>query len=164
MATTVALAFVLAVVLGYLVSVLPLRGNDAHAASHLAVAVPAGLLLALARRTWPPPAVRAEVLSRGVFLLGLGLVGGGMVLEAIGAYGYEEDGGRRIEELTTLHSVAVPFGGMGLLLTVLGGILIAGVQLAASRGRVQPRYLTGVVVVVLVAVAVYFGGVFFFGF
>ena len=86
-ATSVALAFLLAVVLSWLVSVLPLRGNDAHAASHLAVAVPAVLLLTIAIRSWPPPALRAEVLSRGVFFLGLGMVGAGMSLEAIGAYG-----------------------------------------------------------------------------
>lgn len=163
MATGVAPAFVLAAVLGWLVSVLPLRGNSAHAASHLAVAVPALVLLATALRAWPPPEVRAEGLSRGVFLLGLGIAGGGMSLEAIGAYGYDEDGGRRIELLTSLHNSAVAIGGIGLLLVVLGGILTAGLHLAGRRGRVRSEYLTRAVVAVLFAVVAYFGAVFLFG-
>ena len=163
MATSVALAVLLAAALGWLVSVLPLRGNSAHAAAHFAVAVPALLLLAIAVRTWPPPAARAEVLSRGVFFVGLGMTGGGLLLEAIGAYGYDDDGGRRIELLTSLHNVAVPIGGAGLLLFVLGGILTAGVRLAARRGHGQPGHLTGAVVAVLVAVGAYFGAVFLFG-
>jgi hypothetical protein len=161
-AISVAFALVLATVLGWLVSVLPLGTNNAHALSHLAVTIPALLLLTMAIRTWPPPAVRAEVLSRGVLLLGLGMVAGGMLLEAVGAYGYEEAGRRQIEVLTAVHNFAVPFGGIGLLMVVIGGVLSTGVRLAARRGIMKPEHLYGAVVTVLLTVVAYFGAVFTF--
>ena len=84
-------ATVLAVVLVTLAVNAPLEGNVDHAVGHLSLAVPILLLLAAVSFTWPPltPGRPAHWI-RMFLIMSLGLFGGGLLLEAVGAFGYPD--------------------------------------------------------------------------
>jgi hypothetical protein len=99
-----------------------------HAIFHLLFGVVSlGLFAALAFPWHPRPGTSAA-LVRGTVLVLLGIATFGAFLESIGGAGYDaENAGRRLEALTTLHGVAIPFsvaGLPGLLLGALVGVVV----------------------------------------
>lgn len=98
-------------------------GDEAgHAASHLAVAVPALLLLSFSSKWRGRAAGGLGSLAHKVVVTGLVLVGGGQVLEAIGAFGFEGYA-RQYDWLATLHDTAMFSGPPGILLVLIGALL-----------------------------------------
>ena len=88
---SIGVATVLAVVLMTLAVTFPLEGNVDHAVGHLSLAVPILLLLAAVLFTWPPLASgRPAHWIRMFLIVSLGLFGGGLLLEAVGAFGYPD--------------------------------------------------------------------------
>jgi hypothetical protein len=161
-ATAIAAAVVFAVLLLVLWLALPLSGNNDHAVGHFVLGVPILLLMVLAVRTWPAPNGRAAVIARNVLLAGLGLWGGGLMIEGIGAYGY--DGNDRTSGLAVLHDLGVVIGPFGLVLTMAGAITSVGVDLAARRGAAGSRYFTAAVVLAAVVAVAFVAGGFIFGY
>jgi hypothetical protein len=92
-----------------------------HAMGHLALGVPAVLLLVLALKTWPAPSGRGARVGRTVLLAGLALFAGGLFIEAIGAFGYDDFG--ETNDLATLHDIGVLIGPFAMALTIAGAII-----------------------------------------
>jgi hypothetical protein len=99
-----------------------------HAASHLVVGLPALLLLFSSPRWRQPAPGRSGSVARKLAVIGLGLLAGGQLLEAIGAFGFEGYA-RQYDWLATLHDISMVLGPPGLLLLLLGGILTAVVRM-----------------------------------
>jgi len=101
----------------------PPGSNISHATGHLAIAVPT-LLLACSIASWCPRRkdTRAARWGRRAAITGLGMITVGLILEAIGAFGYDGDDSR-IAALTTLHNASwlIQFPGVPVLLV---GILL----------------------------------------
>lgn len=101
----------------------PAGSNIRHAADHLAVAVPA-LVLAWSIAFWCPRRkdTRAARWGRRAAITGIGMISAGLVLESIGAFGYDGDKSR-IAALTTLHNASwlIQFPGVPVLVV---GILL----------------------------------------
>jgi hypothetical protein len=91
---------------------------------HLALGIPALLLLVLAVTTWPKPSARDERVVRTIFVVGLAVFGGGSVLEATGAFGYD-DYDNRVNDLANLHDIAQLIVTVGFALTLAGAIGLA---------------------------------------
>jgi hypothetical protein len=75
---------------------------------------------------------------RGLVLMLLGLAALGTFLESLGGAGYDAaNEGRRIEALTTLHGIAVPFGAFLIVSVPLGVItgMVVLIARATHRGR-----------------------------
>lgn len=101
-----------------------IQDEAGHAASHLAIGIPALLLLFSSSRWREPVPGRLSSGARKLLLIALGLLGLGQSLEAVGAFGFEGYA-RQYEWLATLHDVAMFSGPPGLLLVLIGGILTA---------------------------------------
>lgn len=103
------------------VASLTLSENLGHAAFHLATALPM-LLLAWSIAYWCPPRRRTfvAVWGRRITIVALMMISVGLVLESIGAFGYDGDDSR-IGALTTLHngSWLIQFPGVPLLVVGL---------------------------------------------
>jgi hypothetical protein len=127
-AASVAVAILLAVILSVLMTALPLSTNMDHAMGHIALAVPALLLLVLAVKTWPTPRVRGALVGRIVLLVGLALFAGGLLIEATGAFGYRDYGDDT--GLTNLHDIGVLIGPFAIALTIAGALI----SVLAPRG------------------------------
>jgi len=157
-AASLALTFLLAVALVLLSLALPLDVKGEHAALHLAIAVPVLILLALALTVWPPfPSGRATRVGRALFLFGLAVYGGGLVIEAVGAFGYEASGENTTNDLVVAHDVGLVVVPTGLVLALLGAIIVLGVAAAAQSGTAGSRRVKVVVVgavVLFVALAI----------
>ena len=125
---SVVLALGTSVVLLRILGAVSLSENADHAADHLAVAVPA-LLLAWSIALWCPRRknTRAARWGRGAAITGLVLSGTALVLESIGAFGYDGDDSR-VGALTTLHNSVWPFSFLGIVV-LLVGILLGVVSL-----------------------------------
>ncbi len=132
-----------------LIAVLLLVGSrlgdePGHAASHLAVGLPAVLLLFSASRWRERASGWAGSVGRKLLLLGLALIGGGQVLEAVAAFGYEGYV-RQYEWLARLHDFSMFAGPPGLLLVIIGGILTVVARMnqrAEGSGRIAVVVIT----------------------
>ncbi len=130
-----------------------IQDEAGHAASHLVVGLPALLLLFSSPRWRQPAPGRGGSVARKLAVTGLGLLAGGQLLEAIGAFGFEGYV-RQYQWLATLHDISMVLGPPGLLLLLLGGILTAVLRMkqrAVARGRR----------LAVVALAVVFGALLF---
>ena len=125
---SVVLAIGSSVVLLRILGAVNLPENAAHAADHLAVAVPV-LVLAWSIAFWCPRRkdTRAAQWGRGAAVAGLAIGGTALVLESIGAFGYDGDDSR-IGALTTLHNSVWLFSFLGFMV-LLVGILLGVVSL-----------------------------------
>lgn len=125
---SVVLAIGCSVVLLSILGAVSLPENADHAADHLAVAVPA-LLLAWSIVFWCPghKNTRAARWGRGAAVAGLVMSGIALVLESIGAFGYDGEDSR-FGALTTLHNSVWVISFLGFL-TLLVGILLGLVSL-----------------------------------
>jgi hypothetical protein len=126
---------VVAALVAFLVAVGEARG---HAVGHILTGLLClGLFAALAF-PWHPPAGSGAATLRGLVLSLLALAALGSFLESLGGAGYDAaNAGRRIEALTTLHDIAVPFGAFligAVPLGVITGIVVL-IGWATRRGR-----------------------------
>ncbi len=97
--------------------------NPRHAARHMAVALPLLVLCISIARFFPTPKpTRIGGTGRRAVIWGLGLTSASLVMEAIGAFGYEGDSSR-IGALTKMHNTAVILDLPGSLLLLLGLLL-----------------------------------------
>lgn len=94
-----------------------------HAVGHLAIGLVAlGLFSALAFLWRPSGGTQAALIRRTVLVL-LGLAVFGSFLESIGGAGYDASNSEpRVEALTALHDVALPFAALGMPGIVLGAV------------------------------------------
>jgi hypothetical protein len=126
---------VVAALVAFLVAVGEARG---HAVGHLLTGLLClGLFAALAF-PWHPPAGSGAATLRGLVLMLLGLAALGSFLESLGGAGYDAaNAGRRIEALTTLHGIAVPFGAFLIAAVPLGVItgIVVLIGWATRRAR-----------------------------
>jgi hypothetical protein len=129
-------AITLAVILSWLAGALSLAPHLDHAMWHLALGIPALLLLVLAVTTWPAPSGRDERVVRTIFVVGLAVFGGGSVLEATGAFGYD-DYDNRVNDLANLHDIAQLIVALGFALTLAGGAI--GLALTALPRAANSR-------------------------
>ncbi|MGZ5214567.1 MAG: hypothetical protein ACXWEN_12575, partial [Actinomycetota bacterium] len=107
-----------------------------HAVFHLLTGfLCVGLFAALAF-PWYPRAGGGAASLRGLVLTLLAVAALGAFMESLGGSGYDAaNDGHRIEALTTLHSIAAPFGAL-IVAVPLGLITGIGVLIArATRGR-----------------------------
>lgn len=109
-----------------------------HAASHLAVGLPALLLLGSSRR-WQERAPRPlGWAARKLVVVGLAVLGASQAFEALGAFGFEGYA-RQYDALVTVHDISMFGGPVGLLLLVIGGTLTAIARMnerAEGSGRI----------------------------
>ena len=103
-----------------------------HAIGHLITGfLCVGLFAALAL-PWHPPAGGGAATLRGLVLTLLALSAFGGFMESLGGAGYDAaNEGHRIEALTTLHSVAGPFGALLIVAVPLG--VITGIAVLIAR-------------------------------
>jgi hypothetical protein len=73
---------------------------------------------------------RAAFIARNLLRTGLAVFGGGLLVEAAGAFGYG-DSDQRVNALAVLHDVGVVLGPLGIVLSMAGAITSIGVALAA---------------------------------
>lgn len=130
-----------------------IQDEAGHAASHLVVGLPALLLLFSSSRWREPAPGRSGSVARKLVVIGLGVLGGGQLLEAIGAVGFEGYA-RQYGWLATLHDISMVLGPLGLLFLLLGGILTAVVRMKQRGDGRGAR-------VVIVALAAAFAAVLF---
>ena len=114
-------------------------GDEAgHATSHLAVGLPALLLLfSLPRWRERAPGWPGAV-GRRLLVIGLALIGGGQVLEAVAAFGFEGYA-RQHEWLAKLHDLSMFAAPPGLLLLIIGGVFTVVARMnqrAEGSGRI----------------------------
>lgn len=125
---SIVLTILLSIVLKLMLAAISLSENLKHSTSHLAVAIPA-LLLASSIAFWCPrrKITRAARWGRSAAITGLVMISASLVLESIGAFGYDGDRSR-IEALTALHNATwlIEFPGA---LVLLVGILLSLVSL-----------------------------------
>jgi len=126
---------VVAALVAFLVAVGEARG---HAVGHILTGLLCLGLFAALGFPWHPPAGSGAATLRGLVLSLLALAALGSFLESLGGAGYDAaNAGRRIEALTTLHDVAVPFGAFligAVPLGVITGIVVL-IGWATRRGR-----------------------------
>jgi hypothetical protein len=108
-----------------------------HAIGHLFTGFLCFGLFAALAFPWHPRAGGAATL-RGLVLTLLALVAFGSFMESLGGAGYDAaNAGRRIEALTTLHNMALPFGGFLFVAVPLGVItgIVVLIAWVTHRGR-----------------------------
>ena len=117
------LTILLSIILHLMLGALSLSGNVGHATDHLTIAVPA-LVLAWSIAFWCPQRkdTRAARWGRMAAVTGLVMSGVALVLEAIGAFGYDGDDSR-IGALTTLHNTVWLIDFPGNLALLVGFLL-----------------------------------------
>lgn len=127
-------AVALIVVLSLVTNAVITNENPEHAAGHLSNAVPLLLLAYVLTRVAPrPKPTRLGRLGRRALIIGMTMVGVSEVVEAIGAFGYQEAGdGVRFKSLQSIHNSSwiLQFPGA---LVVLVGMLLAFLSLFQSR-------------------------------
>ncbi len=161
--SVVGIAALMAILVALALTV-PMGVNAEHFSGHLAMGIPLLLMLALVLRTWPRPGSgKAARLARGTLLTGLGIAGVGLLAEAIGAFGYADDGFGRANALADLHAVGVGLWPVGSVLLLAGAIMTTGVLLAARRGAAGSKVLTGMTILAVAAAVAFIGG-FVFGY
>jgi hypothetical protein len=120
---------VAAVLVAFIVAEGEARG---HAIGHLITGfLCVGLFAALAL-PWHPPAGGGAATLRGLVLTLLAVSAFGGFMESLGGAGDDAaNEGHRIEALTTLHNVAVPFGALLIVAVPLG--VITGIAVLIAR-------------------------------
>lgn len=162
-AVSVAATALMAAALTLLWWVVPLSGNLDHAVGHLALGVPVAILFLWALRRWPALAPgRPAQIVRVLLLAGLALVASGLFVEAIGAFGYADDGYGVANSLAVLHDLGVGVWSLGFPLAMAGTIMSLGVVLAARRGHTDSRFMTVFVVCAVAAVVIFVAGALIF--
>lgn len=142
---------------------LPLGENAEHAGGHLAIGTPLLLLLVWAILRWPPPGPEfASRLARGALLTGFGVASAGLVIEAVGAFGYADGFGAT--NSLSLHDVGVALWPVGFVAMMVGATMSVGVALAKRCGAVGSRVLNWAMVVALMGVAAFVLGALVFGY
>jgi hypothetical protein len=142
-----------------------MSANAEHFSSHVALGIPLLFMLVLVRRAWPGPGPDvAGRLARGTLLAGLAVAGVGLLVEAVGAFGYADDGFGRANALVELHAVGVVLWPVGFVLLLAGVIMTAGALLAERRGAAGSRMVTGSVILAVTAAALFIAGGFVFGY
>jgi len=126
---------VVAVLVALVVAVGEARG---HAILHLLTGfLCVGLFAALAF-PWHPRAGGGAATLRGMVLTLLALAAFGGFMESLGGAGYDAaNDGHRIESLTTLHSIALPFGAFLFVAVPLG--VITGITVLIARATRHGR-------------------------
>lgn len=153
-ATTAVGAAVFALVVAQAGLVAPIGNEGQHSVSHLGPGIAAFLLVLASRVVWPPPADdAASRRARTAVVIGLGVFAVGQIVEAIGAFGYR--GNARVSSLAALHDVGVVLGPMGLLVTLGGIVVSAGVAVARRRGGLSSRALAAALAAAVAVVATY---------
>lgn len=164
-AVSVAATALLAAALTVIWLVLPLSGSLDHAVGHLVLGVPVTILFVWAVRAWPALAPgRPAVIVRAVLLVGLALVAGGLVVEAVGAFGYGDDGYEVANDLAVLHDVGLGLWTIGFPLVMAGAVMSVGVVLSARRGVADSRLLTVLVIAAVACVVLFVAGGLIFGY
>ena len=109
-----------------------------HAILHLLTGfLCVGLFAALAF-PWHPRAGGGAATLRGMVLTLLALAAFGGFMESLGGAGYDAaNDGHRIESLTTLHSIALPFGAFLFVAVPLG--VITGITVLIARATRHGR-------------------------
>lgn len=80
-------------VLSFVAARLPLGSQGEHFAGHFSVGVTVSLFLLAVLWGWPrPSADQMRSMARRLLIAGLALFGIGQLLEAVGAFGYRDDG------------------------------------------------------------------------
>lgn len=133
-------ALIVAVPLIALLVLVGARMDDeaGHAASHLAVGLPALLLLFSSPGWRKPPPGWVGTVGRRLVLIAFAVFGTAQVLEALGAVGFEGYA-RQYEWLARLHDLSMMAGPPALLLLVIGGVLTAVARMnerAEGSGRI----------------------------
>jgi hypothetical protein len=109
-----------------------------HATGHLLTGFLCFGLFAALAYPWHPRAGGGAATLRGLVFALLALAAFGSFMESLGGAGYDaSNAGRRIEALTTLHNIAVPFGGFlfaAVPLGVITGIVVL-IARVIDRGR-----------------------------
>jgi hypothetical protein len=143
----------------------PLSGNAEHFSGHVAIGLPLLLMLVLVTRTWPHPGSGpAGRLARGTLVSGLAVSGVGLLLEAVGALGYSEDGFGRANELVRLHDIGVALWPVGFVLLLTGAVMTTGVRVAERHSDARSRMVTGAAVLAVTAAVLFIAGGFVFGY
>lgn len=164
LAVSVPGAVLSSVALTLVVARLPLDQNADHAGLHLAVALPAIALAVVLSKVWRPSASeRHAAAARLVLLLGVAMMALGSVVEALGAFGYDDSGGRA-GQLAALHDVGVAIAPVGIFLLLVGAVLAIAVALGARPALRRSRtanagFVTAAVVVVAVVITVLVVGI-----
>lgn len=162
---SVAGAAALMAVLVVLTLLLPMNVNAGHFSSHLALGIPLLLLLVQVLRAWPRPGPGlASRLARGTLLAGLGIAGVAGLAEAVGAFGYADDGLARANALTGLHDMGVAVWPVGFVLLLAGAVMTAGVLLAARRGAADSKIVAGTAVLAGASAVAFIAGGLVFGY
>ncbi|MGH2603268.1 MAG: hypothetical protein ACRDJ9_28280 [Dehalococcoidia bacterium] len=160
-AATIVLTIALLAAQALAMSALTLGPVAEHAVGHAAMAAPILLLLLLAATVWPsPPPTRLGSGARLVLLGGLAALGGGGLLEGLGALGYAEPTPRAT--LQAIHDIGVLVTIAGLPLTFAGGLLSIAAA-ALWRGWLRSTWFWVTTAGVATLVALYLGGALVFG-
>ena len=116
-----------------LVSIVVAEGEArGHAVGHLLTGLLCVGLFAALAFPWHPRAGSGAATLRGLILTLLALAAFGSFMESLGGSGYDAaNAGRRIEVLTTLHNIALPFGGFLFAAVPLG--VITGIVVLIAR-------------------------------
>jgi len=122
---TVVVGLASAVFLTYVFGVLVTAENPDHALGHVASASLFLIVAFAAVRFWPAPRPGgAKRLSRGLVVGGCSVIAAALLLEAVGAFGYDGEKSR-VGLLTALHNGVWPLGVVGFLGLVVGMLLAA---------------------------------------
>lgn len=115
-----------------------------HALSHLFVGAPLGWLLMSALRWWPPAReIAPGRLGRRVSLVGIGGVVTGQAFE-IGGARVDEPAATALEGIA--HTVGMVVTTSSMLVLAIGAVLVL---VAATRDRAVPRWVAGILAVLL---------------
>jgi hypothetical protein len=103
-----------------------------HAIGHFAIGIVALGLFAVLGLLWRPRRGTQAALIRGMVVSLLGLAVFGSFLESLGGAGYDATNSEaRVQALTALHDIALPFAALGMPGVVLG--VVVGTVVLATR-------------------------------
>ncbi len=143
----------------------PMSANAEHFSGHVVLGIPLLFMLVLVLRAWPGPGPDvAGRLARRTLFAGLAVAAVGLLVEAVGAFGYAHDGFARANALVELHAIGVVLWPVGFVLLLAGVIMTAGALLAERRGAAGTRIVTGSAILAVTAVALFLVGGFVFGY
>jgi hypothetical protein len=129
------------VVVDALAAVLVAKGEAAaHAWFHIVVGVACMCLFLALGLVWRPPGDSRAAIFRASLLLAFWVSSVAVLLEGLGAGGYDsQNAGDRIPALTTLHNSVTGIAGFGLLLFPLVMIVLAVILVKLAMARISHR-------------------------